>query len=56
MSMTSIGVGSCLPLETLEKAKGFRVWLIMKGDKEFCGTLRGFDDYMHIILDDVKEY
>lgn len=28
----------------------------MKGDKEFYGTLRGFDDFMNMILDDVNEY
>ena len=28
----------------------------MKGDKEFFGTLRGFDEYLNIVLDDVKEY
>jgi U6 snRNA-associated Sm-like protein LSm5 len=25
----------------------------MKNDKEFVGTLRGFDDYVNIVLDDV---
>ncbi|RLN86411.1 hypothetical protein BBJ28_00023983 [Nothophytophthora sp. Chile5] len=28
----------------------------MKGDKEFLGTLRGFDDYVNMVLDDVTEY
>jgi len=28
----------------------------MQGDKEFYGTLRGFDEYFNLILDDVKEY
>jgi len=28
----------------------------MKGDKEFYGTLRGFDEYLNMILDDVNEY
>ncbi|RHX97998.1 hypothetical protein DYB37_008360 [Aphanomyces astaci] len=28
----------------------------MKGDKEFVGTLRGFDDYVNMVLDDVIEY
>ena len=27
----------------------------MKNDKEFVGTLRGFDDYVNIVLDDVTE-
>jgi U6 snRNA-associated Sm-like protein LSm5 len=28
----------------------------MKGDKEYFGILRGFDEYLNIVLDDVKEY
>ncbi|KAL8274420.1 hypothetical protein Esti_001580 [Eimeria stiedai] len=28
----------------------------MKGDKEIAGTLRGFDDYVNMVLDDVTEY
>ena len=28
----------------------------MKGDKEFYGTLRGFDEYLNMILDEVKEF
>lgn len=28
----------------------------MKGDKEFLGTLRGFDEYLNIVIDDVREY
>lgn len=28
----------------------------MQGDKEFYGTLRGFDEYFNVILDEVKEY
>ena len=27
----------------------------MKGDKEIIGTLRGFDDYVNMVLDDVTE-
>ena len=28
----------------------------MKGDNEFYGTLRGFDEFLNMVLDDVKEY
>lgn len=28
----------------------------MKGDKEFAGTLLGFDDYVNMVLQDVTEY
>ena len=32
------------------------MWIVMKGDKEFYGTLRGFDEYLNMILDEVKEF
>ena len=28
----------------------------MQGDKEYFGLLRGFDEYMNIVMDEVKEY
>ena len=28
----------------------------MKGDKELVGTVRGFDEYVNMVLDDVVEY
>ena len=28
----------------------------MKGEKEFAGTLLGFDDYVNMVLQDVTEY
>ena len=28
----------------------------MKGDKEFYGRLRGFDDYLNMIMEDVREF
>jgi U6 snRNA-associated Sm-like protein LSm5 len=34
---------------------GNKVWIIMKGNTEIVGTLRGFDDYYSMVLDDVKE-
>eukprot|EP00009_Paramoeba_aestuarina_P007043 CAMPEP_0201522266 /NCGR_PEP_ID=MMETSP0161_2-20130828/16665_1 /ASSEMBLY_ACC=CAM_ASM_000251 /TAXON_ID=180227 /ORGANISM="Neoparamoeba aestuarina, Strain SoJaBio B1-5/56/2" /LENGTH=98 /DNA_ID=CAMNT_0047921055 /DNA_START=67 /DNA_END=363 /DNA_ORIENTATION=- len=44
-----------LPLELVEKCIGERIWVIMRGDKELIGTLRGFDDYVNMVLDDVQE-
>lgn len=32
--------------ELIDKCIGSRLWIVMKGDKEFLGTLRGFDDYV----------
>ena len=48
--------GRLLPLELVDKAVGSRVWVLMKGDTEIVGTLRGFDDFVNMVLDDVVEY
>eukprot|EP00644_Phytophthora_capsici_P012708 jgi/Phyca11/567110/estExt2_Genewise1.C_PHYCAscaffold_230424 len=48
--------GRILPLELIDKCIGSKLWIVMKGDKEFIGTLRGFDDYVNMVLDDVTEY
>ena len=45
-----------LPLELIDKCVGSRIWVIMKGDKEFTGTLQGFDDFVNMVLSDVTEY
>ncbi|KAG6356575.1 hypothetical protein INS49_014448 [Diaporthe citri] len=44
------------PLELVDKCVGSRIWVIMKGDREFSGTLLGFDDYVNIVLEDVTEF
>ena len=48
--------GRLLPLELIDKCIGSRVWIIMKGDKEIVGTLRGFDEFVNMVLEDVIEY
>ncbi|KAL2129797.1 hypothetical protein VTI74DRAFT_7288 [Chaetomium olivicolor] len=45
-----------LPLELIDKCVGSRIWVIMKGDKEFSGVLVGFDDYVNMVLEDVTEF
>ncbi|KAH8887441.1 LSM-domain-containing protein [Thozetella sp. PMI_491] len=45
-----------LPLELIDKCVGSRIWVVMKGDHEFTGTLVGFDDYVNMVLEDVVEY
>ncbi|GAM18118.1 hypothetical protein SAMD00019534_012930 [Acytostelium subglobosum LB1] len=45
-----------LPLELIDKCIGQRIWICMKNDKEFVGTLLGFDTYVNIFLKDVIEY
>ncbi|CAL8579738.1 RNA-binding protein lsm5 [Xanthoria parietina] len=44
------------PAELIDKCVGSRLWVIMKGDKEFAGTLLGFDDYVNMVLEDVTEF
>ncbi|KAF2499377.1 LSM-domain-containing protein [Lophium mytilinum] len=44
-----------LPLELIDRCVGSKIWVIMKGDKEFSGTLLGFDDYVNMVLEDVTE-
>ena len=55
-SVTSVGSASILPLALVEKGIGSRMWVIMRGNTEFVGTLKGFDDYVNIVLDEVTEY
>lgn len=35
-----------LPLELIDKCIGSRIWVIMKNEREFVGTLQGFDDFV----------
>ena len=41
--------------ELIDKCIGSRMWVVMRGDKELVGTLRGFDDYVNMVLEDVTE-
>lgn len=45
-----------LPLELIDKAIGSQIWILMRGTKEIVGNLRGFDDYVNLVLDDAVEY
>jgi len=45
-----------LPLELIDKCIGSKIWIVMKGDKELVGILRGFDDYVNMVLEDVTEF
>ena len=51
-----LGVGHILPLEVMDKCIGRKMWVIMKEDKEFYGTLLGFDEFMNMHMEDIKEY
>jgi U6 snRNA-associated Sm-like protein LSm5 len=45
-----------LPLELIDKAIGSQIWILMRGSKEVVGTLRGFDDFVNLVLDNAVEY
>ncbi|KAK9449959.1 small nuclear ribonucleoprotein, variant [Limtongia smithiae] len=45
-----------LPLELVDKCVGSKIWVVMKTDREFSGILRGFDDFVNMVLEDVTEY
>uniref|UniRef100_A0A7I4BU89 U6 snRNA-associated Sm-like protein LSm5 n=2 Tax=Physcomitrium patens TaxID=3218 RepID=A0A7I4BU89_PHYPA len=45
-----------MPSELIDRCIGSKIWVIMKGDKELVGTLRGFDVYVNMVLEDVTEY
>jgi U6 snRNA-associated Sm-like protein LSm5 len=45
-----------LPLELIDKAIGTQIWILMRGSKEVVGTLRGFDDFVNLVLDNAVEY
>jgi U6 snRNA-associated Sm-like protein LSm5 len=45
-----------LPLALIDKCVGAKVWIVMRGNTEFTGTLKGFDDFVNLVLDDVTEY
>ncbi|KAJ2700216.1 RNA-binding protein lsm5 [Coemansia sp. IMI 209128] len=44
-----------LPLELIDKCIGSRIWVMMKSEKEFVGTLLGFDDYVNMVLENVTD-
>jgi hypothetical protein len=35
-----------LPLEVIDQAIGSKIWILLRGQKEVVGILRGFDDYV----------
>lgn len=45
-----------LPSELIDRCVGSKIWVIMRGDKELVGTLKGFDVFVNMVLEDVTEY
>jgi U6 snRNA-associated Sm-like protein LSm5 len=62
MTMASTSLKCCHPLfsmliaELVDKCIGSKIWILMNSKKEFVGTLRGFDDFVNMVLEDVTEY
>ncbi|KAJ6905497.1 hypothetical protein NC652_023299 [Populus alba x Populus x berolinensis] len=54
--MANTNPSQLLPSELIDRCIGSKIWVIMKGDKELVGTLRGFDVYVNMVLEDVTEY
>ncbi|CAL5347583.1 unnamed protein product [Camellia sinensis] len=54
--MSANNPSQLLPSELIDRCIGSKIWVIMKGDKELVGTLRGFDVYVNMVLEDVTEY
>lgn len=44
------------PLELLNSSIGSRVIVVLRGNREYRGTLEGYDPHMNIILKTAEEY
>lgn len=40
-----------LVIELIDRCIGSRIWVIMKNEREFVGTLSGFDDFVSAFAD-----
>ena len=54
-SAAPVNLSTVLPSELIDKSVGSSVWIITKQDREFVGTLTGFDVYVNMVLDNVTE-
>lgn len=45
-----------LPLEVIDKTINQPVWIILQSEREFTGTLVGFDDFVNVIIQDATEW
>ncbi len=44
-----------LPSELMDRCIGSKLWVILKSERELVGTLKGFDLYVNMVLEDVTE-
>lgn len=48
-------ISAMLPLEVIDRAIGTQIRILLSNNKEFEGTLIGFDDFVNVVLQDVTE-
>ncbi|KAL0642724.1 hypothetical protein Bca4012_041014 [Brassica carinata] len=53
--MASNNPSQLLPSELIDRCIGSKIRVIMKGDKELVGVLKGFDVYVNMVLEDVTD-
>lgn len=52
---STVDIPTVLPLEAIDRAIGSNIKILLTNDKEFCGKLVGFDDFVNVVLEDVVE-
>lgn len=51
-----MSVPDIFPLEVIDKTINQPVWIILQSNREFTGTLVGFDDYVNVIIENATEW
>lgn len=54
--VTVMSIAEVLPLEVIDKTINQQVWIILQSNREFTGTLVGFDDFVNVIIEDATEW
>lgn len=44
-----------LPLELIDKCMNQPIWILCKNHTEYSGILKGYDDYVNVVLENVTE-
>ena len=44
------------PLALLEASVDSEIWILTRGEREFRGVLKGYDDYVNLVLENVHEH
>lgn len=52
---SNVQISNIQPLSVIDLCINSPIYVIMKDSKEIYGTLKGFDDYVNMILEDVTE-